>query len=91
VASDPTNGPLIVLQVPTASSYAALAKEGSLTAPWDREYSTGVLAVAAASDAVHGPMIGLGRGYSDSLVKEGSLTAAWVKERSQVPAIGVAG
>jgi hypothetical protein len=24
-------------------------------------------------------------------VKEGSLTAAWVKERSQVPAIGVAG
>ena len=53
VASDATNGPLITMVTTTGVVYG---KQGTLSAPWIKEYS-GVARVAVASDGTNGPLI----------------------------------
>jgi hypothetical protein len=59
-----------------------LAKEGSLTAGWTKEYGSGATQGSVASDAKNGPLIGIATQSDQVLVKEGSLTAPWNHEHS---------
>ncbi|MGD0895930.1 MAG: hypothetical protein ABSA08_07995 [Acidimicrobiales bacterium] len=78
VASDPTNGPLIVVQDATGNLWA---KEGSVTvATWTEIWTSGTpTAVSVASDPTNGPLIAVLSGGT-AYAKEGSLTAPWTTE-----------
>ena len=82
VASDPVNGPLLVIVDATGTVYA---KQRSLSAGWVRERGPGVKAVAVASDPTNGPLLAA-RAPTGYWVKEGSLAAGWVLLGEAVPA-----
>jgi hypothetical protein len=93
VASDATHGPLIAVLL---WSGEPMVKEGSLSAPWNDEYSSAV-EVSVASDPANGPLIGIvtegtvTNPYdNEAYVKEGSLTAGWNNEYSGVEQLTVA-
>ena len=68
VASDATHGPLIAVLL---WSGELMVKEGSLTAPWNDEYSSAE-EVSVASDTTNGPLIALTNDTGEVLVKEGN-------------------
>jgi hypothetical protein len=86
VASDPTNGPLVV---ELSNSGVVYAKQGSLGAEWV-QISEGIKAIAAASDPVNGPLIGVLTNSGVFFAKQGGLGAEWVQESEGIKAIAVA-
>ncbi|MEZ0109920.1 hypothetical protein ABH920_003934 [Catenulispora sp. EB89] len=86
VASDSTNGPLLVASTGNGEVYA---KEGGLSAGWVDEGGPATQ-VAAASDPANGPLVAYVAFGGELYVKEGSLSAGWVDEAGDVAQVAVA-
>ena len=72
------------------TSGAFYVKEGGLSAQWVEESSSGIKAIALASDGTNGPLIGDLNTSGAFYVKEGGLSAQWVEETASAASIRLA-